>query len=611
MSQNGKKYLYLFLILILTINSLPAQDGYTMIDLQFEGNNTFSDSELEEKISAYSINKFEVYILQKDRFIFSKDMLTADLKNLTDYYQQEGFLSVRMSYALMNQNAGEQTLDVVIHIDEGKPVMVDSVGFKFIPDSTTRATTEAAPLNIDQAVLSSRRGERFRDALVESDRKRILKHFLDSGYPYVEVKPDIVLDQAVESAKITWQIATGPESHFGEIIILGSDLANMDHIRNKLAFNQGELFRQMLIDTSSQSIYSLGLFQIVGIKAFLEEKNPSVPVTITVKQAPKTTTRFGIGYGSEEKLRLYAEIRRLRFLGGLRQIQLFGRHSALEPYHIDLKFTQPEFLLHSLDLVLNPFIRKQDEPGFNVSRKGFRSTFLYPLPFRVNSSFTYTFEAVNQDTVDYSSGQMPGDDFKGLYDKSMIGLGLIRDTSEPILYPDKGMLTSINIQYNGISAAAEYPFLKILFDLRMYTEINRSILAGRIKLGGISPQSDNNYIPVEERFFSGGSYSNRGWARSELGPKDEQGFPTGGNSLLEMSLELRFPVYDLVSGVVFTDFGNVWSAPFSYFLNDLRYSVGVGIRIKTPIGPIRFDLARPVFDAEKQIQFHFSVGHSF
>lgn len=611
MKQSVQKYLLISVLLFLAAGSLSAQDGYTLIDLEFEGNINFSDSEIEEKISVYSVNSFEVYILQKDRFVFSRDMLTADIKNLVRFYQQEGYLGIRIDYSVQNLNSADQTLDLLISIIEGAPVLVDSVSFRFVPDSATAEKLDVASLMPDESKLSMRKGERFRDALVESDQKRIVKQYLDSGYPYVEVKPDIVLDKTNESVGITWLITPGPASRFGDIIILGSDAANTDHIRDKLAFGKGETFRQSLIDTTSQSLYSLGLFQVVGMKALLEEKNPTVPVTITVKEAPRTTTRFGVGYGSEEKLRLHAEIRRLRFLGGLRQIQLFGRHSALEPYHIDLKFTQPEFLFESLNLILNPFLRKQDEPGFKVSRKGFRSTFLYPLPFKLNSSLTYTFEAVNQDTVDYSSGKLPGDDFKGLYDKSMIGLGLTRDTSEPMLYPRRGKLISINVQYNGITSLAEYPFLKTLIDLRLFTELHRSVLAGRVKVGGIRPQSGNDYIPVEERFYSGGSYSNRGWARSELGPRDEQGIPTGGNSLLEMSLELRYPVYGLVSGVVFSDFGNVWSTSFTYLLNELRYSVGIGVRIKTPIGPIRFDAARPVFDPEKQVQFHFSVGHSF
>jgi outer membrane protein insertion porin family len=132
-----------------------------------------------------------------------------------------------------------------------------------------------------------------------------------------------------------------------------------------------------------------------------------------------------------------------------------------------------------------------------------------------------------------------------------------------------------------------------------------------VKIGGIVPIRNNQFIPVEERFYAGGSYSVRGWARQRLGPIDPFGNPVGGQSLFEFSTEFRYPIYDLIRGVAFMDCGNVWLESYTWKLNKLRYSLGVGIRITTPIGPARLDVARPIFDEEKKVQFHFSVGHAF
>ena len=59
------------------------------------------------------------------------------------------------------------------------------------------------------------------------------------------------------------------------------------------------------------------------------------------------------------------------------------------------------------------------------------------------------------------------------------------------------------------------------------------------------------------------------------------------------------------------DCGNVWIESYTWKLNEVRYSLGIGLRVNTPIGPVRFDIARPVFDEDKKVQFHFSVGHAF
>jgi outer membrane protein insertion porin family len=137
------------------------------------------------------------------------------------------------------------------------------------------------------------------------------------------------------------------------------------------------------------------------------------------------------------------------------------------------------------------------------------------------------------------------------------------------------------------------------------------VLALKAKLGGIKRTDNESFIPVEERFYAGGSNSVRGWSRSDLGPKDENGIPIGGNSLLEGSAEFRIDIGRKFKLATFVDAGNVWQSSFSYNLNDLHYAGGAGIRYKTAIGPVGIDFARPIFDAETAWQIHFNIGHTF
>jgi outer membrane protein insertion porin family len=440
-----------------------------------------------------------------------------------------------------------------------------------------------------------------------------MNQFLNSGFAYVEVDYEILLNDDETGIELVWKINPGPLCYFGNVQIFGKKDVLESLIQDRIEFDTGDLYKKILLDTTQRGIYSLGLFQVVSVTVFLDNQKTSIlPVKISVKEAPTITTRFGIGYGTEAKFRAFADITKISFLGGARRLQLILSHSAIQPYNIDLRFIQPSFITRSLVLVLNPFMRKQDEPGFKVDRKGARSTFLYAFPSRITSSITYTYEDVTRDTIDFDLKIPIFDDrYTGLYDKSMINLGLNWDTSFPMLTPYKGFLSSINFQVNGVITPVEYPFQKTLLDLRSYNRVLFTILALRLKMGGILPIRDNDFIPVEERFYSGGSYSVRGWARQRLGPLDIFNNPTGGKSLLEFSTEFRYPVYDIVSGVVFMDCGNVWIEAYTWKLNEIRYSLGVGLRVNTPIGPARIDVARPVFDEETKVQIHFSVGHAF
>ena len=146
--------------------------------------------------------------------------------------------------------------------------------------------------------------------------------------------------------------------------------------------------------------------------------------------------------------------------------------------------------------------------------------------------------------------------------------------------------------------------------VRYYQLDDGWIIAGRVRSGFINPLR-NESSPIEDRFLLGGAFSMRGWGRHQISPVNEQGKLTGGNSMLEGNMELRFPIFDIFSGVVFTDIGNVWRKAFAYDFNQLRYDAGSGLRVKTPVGPVRLDIASPLFEREIRPQFYISIGHAF
>ena len=605
---------YLLILFALTGTTLLyGQEGYTLEDIYIIGNESFSDEELVNQTSLYTLSWFEKTILRKDKFIFSEEYLGADIKKMIKFYQQNGFIDVDLVHRYSNVDHENRSLELEIIISENGYVSVNEISYTFFSENQDTEIIPDSLFNSIRSDLELKKGTRFQDSFLQSDKNRIINHFLNFGFAYVEVDYEILLNDTESEVEIIWKVNPGPRCYFGPIQIFSEKEDLEALILDRIEFNPGDLYSKSLLDTTQQGIYSLGLFQVVSVTAFLDNKKSKIlPVKISVKETPTISARFGIGYGTEAKFRVFADITKISFLGGARRLQLIVGHSAIQPYNIDLRFIQPAFITRALTLVLNPFIRKQDEPGFQVERMGAKSTFLYSFLKRLTSSITYTYEDVQRDTIDFDLGIPIFDErYSGLYDKSMINLGLNWDTSYPMFTPERGFLTSINFQYNGVITAVEYPFQKTILDLRTYQKISSTVLALRLKIGGILPIRENDFIPVEERFYSGGSYSVRGWTRQMLGPLDPFGNPTGGGSLLEFSSEFRYPLYDIVSGVAFMDCGNVWIESYTWKLNEIRYSLGLGIRIKTPIGPVRLDAARPIFDEERKIQIHFSVGHAF
>ena len=100
-------------------------------------------------------------------------------------------------------------------------------------------------------------------------------------------------------------------------------------------------------------------------------------------------------------------------------------------------------------------------------------------------------------------------------------------------------------------------------------------------------------LPSSERFFAGGDTTIRGFALDRVGAPNTispNGFPTGGNAVLLLNGELRFPVWRSVGAVAFVDGGNVFRRVTEFDIGELRGSYGVGLRYRSPIGPIRVDL---------------------
>jgi outer membrane translocation and assembly module TamA len=127
-------------------------------------------------------------------------------------------------------------------------------------------------------------------------------------------------------------------------------------------------------------------------------------------------------------------------------------------------------------------------------------------------------------------------------------------------------------------------------------------------------------LPASERFFAGGDTTIRGFALDTAGAPNtisSTGFPRGGNALLLMNGELRFPVWKDFGAVLFVDGGNVFDRTTELDLGELRGSSGFGLRYGSPIGPIRFDVGfkmdrRTIAGTlESGRGFHFSIGQAF
>ncbi|MGH7493411.1 MAG: BamA/OMP85 family outer membrane protein [bacterium] len=623
-----RRAVFFLLLFALLCTCASAQDDYAVTAVKFTGNTSFLPSTLLSQMKTYATSMWRRSLLRKKPFWFNDEVLREDVQRLQRFYQTEGFVQVHIAAPTLQINA-DRTIEINISIVEGEPVLVRRMQHQLIAATAADSVFALTHLAKQWPLLALQPGLRFRDVAVQDDAEIIRQKLANAGYAYVRVQPELEILPHENRVDVSFKVNTGPRCIFGDIRIAGTKYTSPELIRDQLMFEKGEMVRQESLTKSRERIYSLGLFQVITIRPQLTQVQMAViPIEIFVKESPRLTLKFGVGYSLEafevleesnfwDGLRFSVNLRRLAFLGGARRLGLLAKYSALEPYNFNIEFAQAAFLFPKNTLIVSPYTLKQIDPAYKLSKFGGDVILRQQLALKTSSFVGYNLEQVDLSEETAASQASAQEQASDIYNKSSISWGFVHDTSFPLFSPKGGSLYSAGFKYSGrppdifgFKLESQFNFFKALLENRYYFAMKRnSIFAYRLKIGALHA-FDMNGIPVEERFFAGGSNSVRGWAYKQLGPK-ENDTPIGGNSLLEGSGELRYAIVSRLYGALFLDFGNVSVVDLDYAFKKLHYSMGTGLRFETSFGPIRLDVARPIADEEEDVRLHFNFGHAF
>lgn len=598
---------------------LPEVDRITFI-----GNTHFSSSTLRGVMATQQRPFFPPWRRGEP---YNPPTLEADLLRLQKFYFDRGFLETTVRLERIDEDVERHWVRLTIALEEGPPTTVSAV----VLAGTVPPELPAVPQLL--ADLPLRPQERLNKKDFDDSQARLLTRLHDAGYARAQVIPHTQVDPAQHTAVVTFTLAPGEQTAFGQIAIKGARQVEERAIRRQLPIHQGQRTSAKALAASAEAIYNLGMFQAVTPRVLNPDAvGEPLDVEFEVIERKPRSLQFGIGYSTTEGLRTEAQWTHRNLWRGAQQLTLFTRFSSLDQ-RAEARWHLPYFLAPRTALTQTLFVRNEQEVGvspggtfFGVQGEAQPAFDLFSVGTEARIEHRLTEQLSGVVGVNFSRNDFRNVALAALagFDPSIAEDHLLLvhsveaqwNTSDSLLNPTRGVVLRGRVDHATMALVSDFSFVKLLLEARYYLPLWwRFLLAARLKLGDIEPYSATTDVPFNVRFFAGGAGSVRGFPLNRLGPLNRDGDPVGGMSLLEGSVELRFPLPWLegLGAVLFADFGNVFRSPLTYRLDALRYAVGPGLRYNTPVGPFRLDVG-VIVDRRAGEDFgrvEFSIGQAF
>jgi len=641
------------------IFDIQTKERHKLVELVLEGNRYFDRDTLRERMGTQRAGGLLLYGL------FSQSMLARDVQSIENLYRDNGFLQAKVTSQAQDNYLGKKGhIRVAIHIDEGPQTTVGKLTIE-----GNKAVSEAQIRDL----ISTTHGQPYSEPNVIADQTQVTNHYFNQGFPNVRFESFAQPEPGVPNKMdLTYRITEGQQIFVDKILTSGLQHTKPFVVEREMAVHGGDPLSQDSMLETQRRLYDLGIFNSVNMAV----QNPDGEdthknINFELAEARRYTFNYGLGFevatgqpfgrfspqgATGASARVSFDVTRLNFRGRDHTITLRTRYGNLQK-RVLVSYEQPRWFDFK-NLTLNftafyddtfdvrTFEAKRLEGSAEIKQIWNKAT---TLLYR----FTYRRVSIPSGSLVIDPNLIPL--FSQPVRVGIPSFAYIRDTRDDPTNSHKGTFTTFDTGAASKYFGSQANFSRFLIQNSSYYLFHKKrwVFARSTRAGVEEPFSSTDFIPLPERFFAGGSNSSRGFGINQAGPRDLQtGFPVGGEALFLNNLELRTPPLPLplagdnISAVVFHDMGNVFATagdiPRSFFrysqpnssscrnfttpncsFNYMSHAVGSGIRYRTPIGPISFDLGYnlnpPVFpigrehrfDRLKHFNFFFSIGQTF
>ncbi len=574
--------------LALTVHEGPR----TLIrSLSFRGNRNLTPAQLAPYVTGTPPEK-----IAEAKLPYSEGELSEAADRVRAYYASEGYLDAKVETKGTRVGAGGTAADLVLSIEEGTRYVFGAVSFT--------PGTGFSDAELRDALGAKPEGA-FTSYTADAMQRSLQTWLRAKGYFAVEVKSVWDKTKAVNGrVNVHFEVKRGAQFRIGKINVRGIDRTRPEFLQRRFADLRGDIYNPAEVDERYRELQRTGLFRRFRVTP--KETGPNtIDLDVEVEEAKAREIAIEAGFSSYDG-----------FIGGVRLVDRnlggWGRPLSLRleyaqrGFRGELLYIDPWFRESEWSMRARLYSEKREERGYERLAHGGR------IDFNRKVTARWTLGAFLEATQSDLTSTGIEEELIGPDNYTLVAAGITStlDFRDDPLNPRRGWILANSAEFNTI--ASEYAFTRFTGRYSYYYPIGRSLLAFGLRAGWIIPAGDASEIPIDLRYFNGGATTVRSFAERELGPRDRHGYPVGGTWYTVANIEWDFPLVGALDGALFVDAGNLFNdeAPN---INDLRFAIGVGLRYKLPIGPLRIDYGynpdRREF--EDQGALHLSFGFAF
>lgn len=539
----------------------------------------------------------ELLAREPAKFPYTTSEVGAGADRVRGLYLSLGYLKATVDTAGVQFSSDGAHADVTVRITEGPAYVVGDITFT--------GDTLFPREQLLTALGESPTGP-FAPGIATVMQRNLQSFYKGRGYYQAEVtaSADPLLARNGRVA-IIFTVVPGQLFRFGMTMVRNESprpRLRADFLPRRFDHLKGEVYDAAKLDETFREMLRTGLFESLRV-TLVPGDNQQLRMDLTAVEAKAREIGFTIGAGSYEGASLGIRLGDRNIFGTGRPLTFAAEYSQ-RGLKGELLYVDPWLFNSRFALRARLYSEARTEEGYSKNAIGVRVDLSRKLLQHLDLGVFVEGAKikVTENTIDPALlGPLD-------YQLSTIGLTQTSDFRDDPINPSKGFVFNTSFDFSTIDS--EPAFTRSIVRFSYYLPVGKSLLSFGARAGYIAPILDD--LPIDVRFFNGGGTTVRSFAERELGPKDSGGNPLGGDVYTVLNLEYTFPITGGLQGALFVDAGSLKNDDIADS-GDLRYALGVGLRYKLPIGPLRLDYGvNPTPKADEDFgAFHFSFGFAF